>query len=140
MITKTCATCKEQLPLESFGNLQETKDGLARRCKTCMNKSNRASKDRRPEAHKTQQRESWLRCNYGITVEDYNKMVADQGNKCGICESNDKGTNRGYWCVDHCHTSGKVRGLLCGGCNKALGQLGDTKEALQKAIKYLDTH
>jgi len=134
---KTCATCKEQLPIEAFGNLKDTKDGLARRCKTCLNESNRASKARRPEGHKAQQRVSWLLRNYGITVEDYDKMVVSQGDRCGCCGKSDKGYRRGYWCVDHCHTTMRVRGLLCGSCNKAIGQLGDTKEGVQKALDYL---
>jgi len=137
-MTKNCSGCKEQLPTDAFGMLTGTKDGLNRRCKDCMNKANRATQAKDPDRFHNQRRTSWLKRNYNITPADYDKMEEDQGGKCGICGSDYKGTNRGYWCVDHCHTSGKVRGLLCGTCNKALGQLGDTKEALQRAIDYLN--
>ena len=137
---KTCSTCKQVKDLSEFGNLTSSKDGKSGRCAECLRASGKRYKQTRPDDYHLRKRESWLRLNYNITVTDYDKMVEDQGDRCGICESNDKGTNRGHWCVDHCHTSGKVRGLLCSACNKALGQLGDTKEALQKALKYLDTH
>ena len=139
---KTCSTCKESKDLTSFGKLTSAKDGFNHRCKTCMRASGRASIERNPEGYALRKRESWLRRNYSITVTDYDRMVTEQNNSCAICNSQEMGTNRGYWCVDHCHTTGKVRGLLCSSCNKALGQLGDTVEALEKAIAYLalDTH
>ena len=65
-------------------------------------------------------------------------MLEAQGHKCAICSSTDKGKGKQFFCVDHCHTTGKVRGLLCAPCNKALGQLGDTEEALQRALDYLN--
>ena len=139
-MTKTCSACKEQLQIDSFGKLKETKDGLNRRCKDCMNAANKRTQAKNPEGFRTQRRTSWLKINYGITPADYDKMEKDQEGKCGICESENMGTKRGYWSVDHCHTSGKVRGLLCSTCNKAIGQLGDTKEALQKAVDYLNKH
>ena len=142
---KTCAGCKETLPLERFGNLKETKDGLNRRCKPCMNKANRLTRGRNRGKYDHQQRASWLKMKYNITVSDYDQMVIDQGDRCGICEGADKGAKARYWCVDHCHDTLKVRGLLCRSCNSAIGQLGDTSEALQKALDYLtksedDTH
>lgn len=83
---------------------------------------------------------------YGLTVEQYAWMLYDQGFRCAICFTDDPGTrNGGDWHIDHDHTccSGSrscgecVRGLLCGGCNRGLGQFKDNPLALQSAINYL---
>jgi len=134
---KKCSTCKQTKDRLEFGNLKASKDGKSGRCKSCLNTSNRRSQAKTPDVFDEQRRLSWLTRNYGITTNDYNSMVVNQDDKCGICERQDKGTRRKYWCVDHCHTTGRVRGLLCATCNKSLGQLGDTVESLQKAITYL---
>jgi hypothetical protein len=69
---------------------------------------------------------------YGITLEDYDKMVADRDGCCDICKKKDKNLH-----IDHSHTTGKVRGLLCGSCNRALGLLKDDVKFLEQAIIYL---
>ena len=71
---------------------------------------------------------------FGITLDDFQKMKEAQGNVCKIC----KKTN-GYkdLAVDHCHASGKIRGLLCENCNKGLGMFHDTPELFEAAINYL---
>lgn len=76
-----------------------------------------------------------LKHNYGITLEDYNLMFKKQNGKCFICN-----TLKNVLHVDHCHTTNKVRGLLCGNCNKALGLLKDNIDILQTAINYLNLH
>lgn len=71
---------------------------------------------------------------YGITLEQYQEMLARQGGHCALCPS----TGNGRWlCVDHDHESKRVRGLLCIQCNSALGKLGDSVAGLQRAIVYL---
>jgi len=78
---------------------------------------------------------------YGITVEYYYAMLAAQNNKCAICESEEVNNSRvssNKLFIDHCHTTGKVRGLLCSKCNHGIGLLNDDTELLQKAIKYLN--
>jgi hypothetical protein len=78
-----------------------------------------------------------LRKNYGLTLEQYNEMLEVQGGRCAICgvlQTEVKMTFR----VDHDHTTGKVRGLLCHKCNVSLGLMNDNPEILQNAIKYLD--
>jgi hypothetical protein len=77
------------------------------------------------------QRESAMR-KYGITVADYELLYEAQGGKCGICEKPEP-----VLCVDHCHRTNRVRGLLCRACNRSIGQLGDTADALQRAADYL---
>lgn len=73
---------------------------------------------------------------FGVTPEQFEAMLAAQDFKCAVCGTNDPGMNRD-WCVDHNHTSGDVRGLLCNGCNKGLGHFKENIEALHGAISYL---
>lgn len=78
---------------------------------------------------------AWRRkCRYGITPEQYAKMVEDQDNKCAICTTSFDET-KAY--IDHCHDSLKVRGLLCNNCNTGLGRFKDNTDLLTKALDYL---
>jgi hypothetical protein len=77
---------------------------------------------------------------YGITAEEYDKMLEEQLGKCAICQADQK-ENRGHTlAVDHCHKSGVVRGLLCHTCNRAIGMLGDSVLRISKALEYLSKH
>lgn len=80
-----------------------------------------------------------LRERYGLTAEDYDKMVADQAGLCAICNRppRDKGKRL---VVDHCHASKNVRQLLCRHCNSGIGQFEDNIEFLELAINYLRKH
>lgn len=88
-------------------------------------------------AHKNfnQRKNTALKHNYGITLEDYEIMFKNQEGKCFICN-----VLKEVLHVDHCHETDKVRGLLCGNCNKALGLLKDNISVLNKAIDYLRLH
>lgn len=76
-----------------------------------------------------------LRRDFGITLEEYDQMFKNQGGLCAICYKPDSAGKR--LSVDHCHTTRKVRGLLCGNCNRALGLFKDSLDRIRKAIKYL---
>lgn len=78
---------------------------------------------------------SKLLTRYGITLDDFNKMLKSQDNKCAICLNELKKGRSTH--VDHCHNSNKVRGLLCVKCNLALGLLKDNIEALDRIYNYL---
>ena len=78
-----------------------------------------------------------LKYTYGITLEDFNEMLKKQKGKCAICGTKEP-RGRGF-CVDHCHNTGKIRGILCHGCNTGIGSLRDSTELLRKAINYLKT-
>lgn len=82
-------------------------------------------------------RENQLKVKYNITLQDWNDMYESQGFKCAICETEEPMGN-GLFHVDHCHSTGKIRGLLCHHCNSALGQFRDSIKILEKAIKYLE--
>jgi hypothetical protein len=66
-------------------------------------------------------------------------MLEAQGGRCAICRS-DKPGGRGRFAVDHCHSSGRVRGLLCVACNAGLGQFRDDPDLLRAAVAYLAVH
>ena len=85
---------------------------------------------------KERQRELTLKRVYGITIDDYNDMFIEQGGSCAICGTHQKEFK---FClsVDHCHSTGKIRGLLCHRCNGGLGNFNDNPEILQNALKYL---
>jgi hypothetical protein len=77
-----------------------------------------------------------LKRKYGITSADRAEMLEAQGFACAICRDPEPG-GRGTWHVDHCHTSGRVRGLLCYRCNQGLGYFRDNTSHLENAIAYL---
>lgn len=100
------------------------------------------------EARKAQKKEKYQRTKdlvwenniqkkYGISKEDYDEILKSQNGGCAICGT-DKQVGRGRLHVDHCHTSNKVRGILCSKCNAGIGQLNDSIELLSSAIKYLE--
>lgn len=81
---------------------------------------------------------------YGLTIDTFATLFNKQGGKCAICDSilkqRNTATDRALNThVDHCHTTGKVRGILCGGCNIGLGHFKDDPERLLKAANYLRT-
>ncbi len=73
---------------------------------------------------------------YGINIADYNKLAEIQDHKCAICGTQQSELTRRLY-VDHCHTTGIVRGLLCGTCNFGLGSFKDNIDYLLKAASYL---
>lgn len=102
--------------------------------------------ERRRVANNPERREVNLARNlsrYGITIADYEAMVAAQGNRCAICGDQPdpngvKAASRLH--VDHCHASGANRALLCGRCNMGLGYFRDNPEIMRAAIRYLAGH
>jgi hypothetical protein len=97
------------------------------------------------EANPEYYRDYDLRKKYGIGVAEYNEMFAAQNGVCAICKKPesrvDKRANRiSNLAIDHCHTTGKVRGLLCHHCNAMLGSSLDSIENLEKGIQYLRRH
>jgi Recombination endonuclease VII len=77
-----------------------------------------------------------LRTKYGMSVDDYDAMLAKQGGCCAVCRTDDPGGTT-IWCVDHDHETGEVRGLLCRACNIALGAVRDRIDTLRAMIAYL---
>lgn len=99
---------------------------MSYQCKSCARKY-RA----KPEVQK-RKRDQQLFREYGITREEFNRLVKEQNNRCAICSVEMVKPH-----VDHCHTHGTVRGLLCNHCNLGLGHFRDSPETLSQAIDYL---
>ncbi len=76
---------------------------------------------------------------YGITSEQFAAMLESQNGRCAICKTSEP-SGKGNWHVDHCHSSGKVRGLLCHFCNLMLGNAKDDVDRLTAAIEYINNH
>lgn len=81
-------------------------------------------------------RSSRLTALYGVTAEQYDAVLERQNGVCAICKNTTTDGRR--LAVDHCHYTGKIRGLLCFHCNTAIGRLGDTAEKVARAVKYLE--
>lgn len=120
-------------------NIKECSNGCGRSkeqykylCNACYLRERRNT----PEG-KRRYKDQWLKKLYGITIDDFEEMLVAQNYKCAICESEislfGNKTN-----VDHCHNTGKVRGLLCSGCNTLLALAKESKDVLLSALNYLN--
>ena len=76
---------------------------------------------------------------YNLTEDQYNKMLSDQNYSCKICDTHEIKLTRKL-AVDHCHATGKIRGLLCNACNTSLGKLKEDTKIMQKLIEYVKEH
>lgn len=91
------------------------------------------------------ERKSSIKRKYGIEWEEFERAYIHSQGKCEICQKplalvTIKGDGQESASIDHCHTTGKIRGILCRHCNVALGHFRDSRLHLENAIKYLDTH
>ena len=156
---KYCPKCEKNKPLGDFWKAAKESDGKFYCCKICGNaiardsyyrhnkiryKRSQAWKKANPEKVREQNRRavkrgSTLRYMYGITREDFNKILLDQGGKCAICNrlfSNRRKSTKPH--VDHEHEKKKrVRGLLCDACNNGIGRFNDRIDLLLSAVEYL---
>lgn len=96
-------------------------------------KCKEAAKKYRKE-HPDVRRKAEIKTRYGISLADYHQLILRQNNACAIC--NNEFTKTPH--VDHCHSGGHVRGLLCFNCNRALGHFQDSGEIMRSAIKYIE--
>lgn len=146
---KDCSSCKQTKTLNNFTKDKTTKFGYKTICKICKanDEKNRRKNPKYKERikiyksaqiNRTRDKNSSLKRIFGIDLNEYNKMLKNQNNKCAICKKEDKADKRQYsLVVDHCHSTGKVRGLLCGNCNFGIGNFKDNCDNLNNAIQYL---
>lgn len=107
-------------------------------CNSCYTKERLARLPESKVRYERQRKDKFLRDLYGITIEDYERMFTEQAGRCAICGTHDFGAKHAkHFPVDHCHTTGRVRGLLCHSCNLGLGQFKDDPARLVSAIEYL---
>lgn len=90
--------------------------------------------------YRDEKRRAHLRREFGLTIDQYEEMFTAQGGLCAICrhpETHRRKNERHNLAIDHCHATGRVRGLLCNSCNRAIGLLKDSIELAQAAAEYL---
>ncbi|MFI6192605.1 endonuclease VII domain-containing protein [Streptomyces sp. NPDC051136] len=114
---KRCPQCSETKPHAEWERNKTTSDGWSSYCRECRAERNRASHFKRK---------------YNLTEAERDQLVADQGGVCCICLAAPAAH------VDHCHETGRVRGVLCFSCNAALGQFKDRPDAIRRAAAYVE--
>jgi len=115
---KVCKTCETLKPISEFYLRKQGRKFVRRNtCRDC-------------QIHKQRKKAT------GASEEDYQRLLVAQGFKCRICSSSTNGS-KAKFAVDHCHTTGAIRGLLCCSCNMALGLFSDDPLRLSRAITYL---
>lgn len=123
---RVCTTCKQEKPSSEYYLERDKRatNGISQRsiCRPCT------------EERKYKR---FIEKTYNFTFDQYEKMLDQQRGKCAICDSRLSSSRTGRLFVDHCHTTGKVRGLLCSACNHGLGLFKDSPKLLNKAINYL---
>lgn len=130
---KACSECWQFFNASHFHPEPRNKDGLNGSCRKCRNKKTIMWQRLNPRT----KRNTHLKSKFGITIDQFNELLAKQNHCCAICMSpTPKG--RGTFHVDHCHETGKIRGILCHDCNTGIGKLGDSLESVKKAVSYLE--
>lgn len=142
---KRCVSCKKDLSESEFSLDSRSKDLLKPDCKSCRSAYMKNRRAKNPDKLRVQSRtwaknnpdkvlDSHYRAKYDISLDQFNQMCQDQEHKCFLCDKIPKGK----LVVDHDHSTGKIRGLLCRSCNGALGVLGDSLSKINKVVQYLE--
>jgi len=144
---KICKTCKTERPLQEFRRYSKHRAGLKPNCIYCLRSANRSYYNnntlkcneackrhykQNPEYYKNKD----LKKKFGISLEEWNQMFANQQGRCLICNIHSDDLYKSL-AVDHCHSTGAIRGLLCEPCNLAIGLLKENINSLKGAINYL---
>lgn len=137
-----CWKCQKTKPIARFNNDITRPSGKCSRCKDCNRVHYAAFRVKmKGKLGQSGYREYFSKYElshyYGITIDDFKLRLKQQNNLCAICNGPPTGRRLG---VDHCHRTGKFRGLLCGRCNSALGLFRDNIENLETALEYLREH
>lgn len=150
VLTKTCTECKTPKPLDEFWNHPTAQFGKRPKCIPCTREENGAihlrrlkiepnyNRDRvkRWAATGSNKRRRNLVSRYGLTIEQYDSLLAEQNGKCAICKLIMEKGKRSV--VDHCHKTLKVRGIVHAKCNTAIALLNDSPEMCRMAAVYLE--
>lgn len=136
MRLQRCTCCECTKPIKEFAWRKDSVNLIRKRtCRKCVN--TQAKHRYAPEVRKNLH----LRSKFGIDLKKYKEMLLVQEGLCAICKRPETmpGRNRKIrdLAVDHCHLTGKVRGLLCGLCNTAIGALDESESRLLSCIEYL---
>ena len=135
---KKCTKCGVEKPLSEFYKNKSKKDGLQTRCKICDVLKTRKKYQKDPELSAKKRFIRKLKQEYNLSLEEYNTIKTIQNGACAICKSPLQTGMSVH--VDHCHDSGKVRGILCRWCNLGLGHFKDSLISLKSALLYLEKY
>jgi hypothetical protein len=144
--SRECGKCHEVKPYAQFSPRGKRGEQVLYKstCKSCAATGARDWYSRNTEQGLSNRRRLQIKAAYGLTPERYDAILASQDGVCAVCRQPertvDPRSKRPYvrLSVDHCHTTGRVRGLLCHRCNRAIGLLGDSVDLLRQAIDYLE--
>lgn len=133
MLNKICTKCLENKPITDFP-FRDKRFNSKRKayCKLCKQKHYKSRRKKNDVNYRFKK--------FGFTHEDYLELLESQDHKCAICGKSANTEYHKNFNIDHDHETGKVRGLLCNGCNTGLGLLKDSISNLQSAILYLSPH
>ena len=142
-ITKKCRVCAETKQVAEFHkNRRKSADGRQTACKDCSKVTTyRYRNSANGHIRTVTARFKGALKRYSLTEADYNGMLTAQNYVCAICKQPEKSLFKGApkrLAVDHCHVTGKVRGLLCTHCNQAIGRLNDDPALIRKAADYVE--
>ena len=141
-MAKVCTTCKVEKPLTEFFSRGGKLSHLYKSsCKLCMQAKRQEWAVKNKDDLNEWRRNNWVTSNRrlrrrGATEELYNKLYEVQHGCCAICEEPEEKFS--WLCIDHDHSTGQIRGLLCPNCNRGIGLLQDSMSLLYKAAKYLE--
>lgn len=146
---KVCSNCNKDLPISEFYVGIYGSGGKQSSCKSCQKKKSRAWRRDNPDQarvvaktwelnNKRRRKDLTLRRDHGIGLEEYEALFSKQKGVCAICKQLLIGS-KGHLDVDHDHTTGKIRGLLCNSCNRGIGFLKDCPTTLRSAADYLES-
>lgn len=139
---KICALCKEEKSLNLFGKVK-TYNGLGVKyrsyCNPCRVVYNSANDKNHSERIVLSRRKIKLKSRYNITPEDYKSQLSLQLGQCSLCSIDLSKLNRKNIHLDHNHTTGKLRGILCSTCNSGLGMFKDKPDILRRALDYIES-
>ena len=149
-ITKICTKCGIEKPLHLFNRKGKDKIKYRAECRDCTILVNRKwklnNKDKvrgyarkKPPRDPMYSREWHLKTSYGISHKDYTDLLEGQNGGCAICGTKTPSSNRKVFYVDHDHSSGMIRGLLCLSCNRGIGCFKDNPDSLISAGEYLNS-
>ena len=136
MSSKYCNKCKINKPEHIAYYYKRSDTGKLRgTCIQCTKKTHRNWRYNNKEGVKKHGRTQVLK-QYNLDEKGYSELLINQDCECAICGVHQDDLKRNL-CVDHCHKTGRNRGLLCSLCNTGIGKLGDDAESLHKAYTYL---
>lgn len=137
---RTCKACKETKSLTEYYVKLDGRDGKKYYDSYCRKCSMQRQKEYIQKQSPEYRRNLQLKTLYGITIEEFNKMLEEQGGVCAICKQPETEGKMGKLTMDHDHETGYNRQILCGMCNRGLGHFKDNPELLRAAANYIEEH